>query len=159
MKLDRADKLNVVPLIDVMLVLLVIVLTAASFITYGKVEVNLPKTSNSSDEFPKERLEIVLFENNTIKFKDEFVNIDDLKFELSQISKEEFILFKGDKKAEFGVFVDILQILKELNLSNFMIMTEKNERSAFCKVGIWNFFIGFGTCVLLRILSNGSKKQ
>ncbi|MBQ9291704.1 MAG: biopolymer transporter ExbD [Campylobacter sp.] len=128
MKLDRADKLNVVPLIDVMLVLLVIVLTAASFITYGKVEVNLPKTSNSSDEFPKERLEIVLFENNTIKFKDEFVNIDDLKFELSQISKEEFILFKGDKKAEFGVFVDILQILKELNLSNFMIMTEKNER-------------------------------
>ena len=38
-------KLNVVPLIDVMLVLLTIVLCAASFIEYGKVEVQLPKAS------------------------------------------------------------------------------------------------------------------
>ena len=43
---------------------------------------------------------------------------------LSEFPKDKFILFKGDEKAEFGKFVDILQILKELGLSNFLIMTE-----------------------------------
>ena len=117
-------KLNVVPLIDVMLVLLTIVLCAASFIEYGKVEVQLPKASQGEKEFPKERVEILLKVDGEIALDDEVLHLDALKERLSEFPKDKFILFKGDEKAEFGKFIDILQILKELGLSNFLIMTE-----------------------------------
>ncbi|QKF91766.1 biopolymer transporter ExbD [Campylobacter sp. CCUG 57310] len=124
MKLQEDFKLNVVPLIDVMLVLLVIVLCAASFIEYGKIEVNLPKDALGSKEFPEDRAEILLNIDNQILFNEETVDIDKLKELLQQLPKDKFILFKGDERAEFGKFVDILQILKELGLANFLIMTE-----------------------------------
>ena len=69
-------KLNVVPLIDVMLVLLTIVLCAASFIEYGKVEVQLPKASQGEKEFPKERAEILLKVDGEIALDDEVLHLD-----------------------------------------------------------------------------------
>ena len=43
------NQINVIPLVDVMLVLLVIVLTTATFITAGQIPVNLAKTAAASD--------------------------------------------------------------------------------------------------------------
>ncbi|MFL1705741.1 ExbD/TolR family protein [Campylobacter sp. MOP7] len=124
MDMKEDFKLNVVPLIDVMLVLLVIVLCAASFIEYGKVEVQLPKSSKSDKEFPKDRSEILLKASGEIILDEEGLDLQVLKERLSEFPKDKFILFKGDERSEFGKFVDILQILKELGLSNFLIMTE-----------------------------------
>lgn len=124
MKLEEDFRLNVVPLIDVMLVLLVIVLCAASFIEYGKVDIKLPKSKDGSKEFPQERIEILLNSENMISINDKNVNLDALKAKLKDLSKDTFILFKGDERAQFGEFVVILQILKELELANFVIMTE-----------------------------------
>ena len=45
----EVDQINVIPLVDIMLVLLVIVLTTATFITTGQIPVNLAKASTSSD--------------------------------------------------------------------------------------------------------------
>lgn len=124
MDMKEDFKLNVVPLIDVMLVLLVIVLCAASFIEYGKVEVQLPKSSKSDKDFPKDRSEILLKASGEIILDEEELDLQVLKERLSEFPKDKFILFKGDERSEFGKFVDILQILKELGLSNFLIMTE-----------------------------------
>ena len=44
----EVDQINVIPLVDIMLVLLVIVLTTATFITTGQIPVNLAKASASS---------------------------------------------------------------------------------------------------------------
>lgn len=129
MHLDRNDKLNVIPLIDVMLVLLAITLTAASFITYGKVEVSLPSSKTSSKEFPQERMEIVINQKNELFYNGNSVDITSLKETLSTLKKDDFILFKGDKIAHFGTFISILEILKELGLSNFVIMTEVRNES------------------------------
>lgn len=45
----EVDQINVIPLVDIMLVLLVIVLTTATFITTGQIPVNLAKASTSAD--------------------------------------------------------------------------------------------------------------
>ena len=48
--MDRElDQINVIPLVDVMLVLLVIVLTTATFITTGQIPVNLAKAKEAGD--------------------------------------------------------------------------------------------------------------
>ncbi|MSN95811.1 biopolymer transporter ExbD [Campylobacter sp. FMV-PI01] len=128
MKIENDFKLNVVPLIDVMLVLLAIVLCAASFIEYGKIDMTLPKSGESSDDFPKQRVEISLYDDGSIKFDDMVVDLETLKLNLQDLNKETPLIFKGDEKAHFKSFVEIVQLLKKHNLSNFLIMTEiKNE--------------------------------
>ena len=67
---------------------------------------------------------------------DEVLHLDTLKERLSEFPKDKFILFKGDEKAEFGKFVDILQILKELGLSNFLIITLSCMRSRIISANI-----------------------
>ncbi|NLK67109.1 MAG: biopolymer transporter ExbD [Campylobacteraceae bacterium] len=128
MKIENDFKLNVVPLIDVMLVLLTIVLCAASFIEYGKIDMTLPKSGASSNELPKQRVEISLYADGTMKFDGNFVDIETLELNLEALDKETPLVFKGDEKSEFKNFVDIVQLFKKYNLSNFIIMTEaKNE--------------------------------
>ncbi|MCI6988915.1 MAG: biopolymer transporter ExbD [Campylobacter sp.] len=122
--MENDFKLNVVPLIDVMLVLLTIVLCVASFIEYGKVDLNLPKSYSGSGEFPKDRVEINLDKNGEISFDNQKMSLSFLKENLQILPKDKFIIFKGDEKAYFGEFVEILQILKECELSNFVIMTQ-----------------------------------
>ncbi len=45
----EVNQINVIPLVDVMLVLLVIVLTTATFITAGQIPVNLAKAKEASE--------------------------------------------------------------------------------------------------------------
>ncbi|QKF93119.1 biopolymer transporter ExbD [Campylobacter sp. CCUG 57310] len=125
MDIKNDFKLNVVPLIDVMLVLLAIVLTAASFIEYSKINITLPDSNPSLDkeDLPKEKIELTLDANGEISINERVIDMDDLRNELNILQKDQFILFKGDKEAQFGKFVDILQLLKEFELQNFLIMT------------------------------------
>ena len=46
MKIKRAEGLNIIPLIDVMLVLLAIVLSVSTFIAQGKIPITLPQADN-----------------------------------------------------------------------------------------------------------------
>ena len=48
--MKKIDSMNLVPFIDVMLVLLVIVLTTASFVNTSRIQVNVPKISDSSNK-------------------------------------------------------------------------------------------------------------
>ncbi|EJS88741.1 biopolymer transport protein [Pasteurella multocida subsp. multocida str. Anand1_cattle] len=53
--MKKFDEINIIPFIDIMLVLLAIVLITASFISQGKIQVNVPKASSTvafrSDDF------------------------------------------------------------------------------------------------------------
>ena len=55
--MKKFDEINIIPFIDIMLVLLAIVLITASFISQGKIQVNVPKASSTvafkSDELAK----------------------------------------------------------------------------------------------------------
>ena len=55
--MKKFDEINIIPFIDIMLVLLAIVLVTASFISQGKIKVNVPKASSTvafkSDELTK----------------------------------------------------------------------------------------------------------
>lgn len=124
MKIQNDFKLNVVPLIDVMLVLLTIVLCTASFIEYGKIDMTLPKSTNSSNQFPKKRVEILLYADGVIKFEDTILDLNELDDKLSALSNDINIIFKGDENANFKNFIEIIELLKKHNLSNFIIMTE-----------------------------------
>lgn len=127
MKIQNDFKLNVVPLIDVMLVLLTIVLCAASFIEYQKIDMNLPKADGYLDQNPQKSVEISLYMDGSIKLDGNLITLANLENHLKTLSKDTQIVFKGDEKSEFKGFIEIIELLKQNDLSNFKIEVEAKK--------------------------------
>lgn len=122
----KFDNINVVPFIDIMLVLLVIVLTTASFIQTGLIKLDLPTSSSKIEEKPKKELKISIKKNGDIFFDKEKIEQDEVEKRLLEHSKESPIHLYSDKEVQFNNFVFILDILKKNKYENLGIVT-KNE--------------------------------
>lgn len=122
---SKFDNINVVPFIDIMLVLLVIVLTTASFIQTGLIKLDLPTGSSKMKEQPKKELKISIKANGDIYFDKEKIAHDDVERELLTHDKKNPIHLYSDKNAKFDNFVFILDILKKHEYENLGIITKK----------------------------------
>ena len=122
----KFDNINVVPFIDIMLVLLVIVLTTASFIQTGLIKLDLPTSSSKVEEKPKKELRISIKKNGEIFFDKEKIEHKDVEKKLLEHNKETPIHLYSDKEAQFNNFVFILDILKKNAYENLGIVT-KND--------------------------------
>jgi len=121
----KFDTINVVPFIDIMLVLLVIVLTTASFIQTGLIKLDLPEGSSTMKEQPKKELKISIKVNGDIYFDKNKVPHTEVEKQLLKHNKKDPILLYSDKNAKFDNFVFILDILKKNHYENLGIITKK----------------------------------
>ena len=121
----KFDTINVVPFIDIMLVLLVIVLTTASFIQTGLIKLDLPEGTSQMKEQPKKELKISIKENGDIFFGKDKVAHEEVEKLLLKHNKKDPIHLYSDKNAKFDNFVFILDILKKHEYENLGIITKK----------------------------------
>jgi biopolymer transport protein ExbD len=127
MRQQKFDSINVVPFIDIMLVLLVIVLTTASFIQTGIIKLDLPISSSEVESRPQKELKISIKKSGEVFFDKEKVTKEDIeKRLLSTQKREDPIHLYCDKEAQFEKFVFLLDILKKNKYENLGIIT-KNE--------------------------------
>ncbi|CUU71659.1 TonB system transport protein ExbD [Campylobacter hyointestinalis] len=127
-KLPKNEGLNIIPFIDIMLVLLAIVLSVSTFIAQGEIKINLPKSQSAaslSDEIKK--LLITIDENNKFYLDDKETSIDDIKSKFENLSLDTFVELKSDKNAKFESFIQIIDLLKLKNHDKFQIITEKEQ--------------------------------
>lgn len=124
MRRQKFDSINVVPFIDIMLVLLVIVLTTASFIQTGLIKLDLPTSSSQVEEKPKKELKISIKKSGEIFFDKEAIKKEEVERRLLTHSKESPIHLYSDKEATFDNFVFILDILKKNKYENLGIVTK-----------------------------------
>ncbi len=122
----RGDGLNVVPFIDIMLVLLAIVLSVSTFIAQGKIKVSLPNAKNAEKSQPNDQKVVVIFvdEHDNIFVDDKPTNLEALSAVVKQTDPKTLIDLKSDKSSRFETFISIMDILKEHNHENFSISTE-----------------------------------
>ena len=126
--MKRFDNINVIPLIDVMLVLLAIVLTTASFIVQDKLNIELPETENTQAYQPPSELKpiaLAIDKANQIMLQDKPQDAEQLAAFLASLTKEQPITLRVDKQANFGTFVTVVDLLKGESLNNLTILTEK----------------------------------
>jgi biopolymer transport protein ExbD len=126
MQLKKFDSMNVVPFIDIMLVLLVIVLTTATFVARGIIPVNLSKAKSANTIKEKKRLVITIKQDGAIFFDKEQIAKDKVETKLLTYKKQSQISINCDKNAKFDNFVYILDILKNSGFKNVGVIT-KNE--------------------------------
>lgn len=122
----RGDGLNVVPFIDIMLVLLAIVLSISTFIVQGKIKVSLPNAKNAEKSQPNDQKVVVISvdEHDNIFVDDKPTNLEALSAVVKQIDPKTLIDLKSDKSSRFETFISIMDILKEHNHENFSISTQ-----------------------------------
>ncbi len=122
----RGDGLNVVPFIDIMLVLLAIVLSISTFIAQGKIKVSLPNAKNAEKTQPNDQKVVVISvdEHDNIFVDDKPTNLEALSAVVKQTDPKTLIDLKSDKSSRFETFISIMDILKEHNHENFSISTE-----------------------------------
>ncbi|ANH46028.1 TonB system transport protein ExbD [Helicobacter pylori] len=122
----RGDGLNVVPFIDIMLVLLAIVLSVSTFIAQGKIKVSLPNAKNAEKSQPNDQKVVVISvdEHDNIFVDDKPTNLEALSAVVKQTDPKTLIDLKSDKSSRFETFISIMDILKEHNHENFSISTQ-----------------------------------
>lgn len=121
----KFDQINVIPFIDIMLVLLVMVLTTATFIKQGIIPVDLPSAKATQKEDTKKELTIYVNSKGEIFLEKEKVNSITLEEKLSKISKKQVIILRSDKNSKFQDFVTVMDTLKKLHLEQLYIVTKE----------------------------------
>ena len=123
--MKRFDQINVIPFIDIMLVLLAIVLTTATFISQGQIEINLPTANSAEQVVEKQAKKITITVNtkNQIYLEDKQLNLNALSAALKDVNKDTQIVFRVDKQVVFEKFVQIIDLLKTHKLEKFSIIT------------------------------------
>lgn len=123
--MKRFDQVNVIPFIDIMLVLLAIVLTTATFISQEKIAVELPEAENTITDTQKEAVKILIDHAGKYFLGQKPVDFVVLAQELKSLTKDNHIVLYVDKSARFEQFIKIIDSLKENQLDNLSIMTRR----------------------------------
>ena len=121
----RFDQINVIPFIDIMLVLLVMVLTTATFIKQGVIPVDLPEAKAKQKEDIQKEVTVYVNAKGEMFFEKERVDLAQLEQKLSQISKKQTVVLRSDKESKFQDFVSVMDILKRLGHEQLYIVTKE----------------------------------
>ena len=107
------DQINVIPLVDVMLVLLVIVLTTATFISSGQIPVNLAKAKEVGNR-KEAPIVITLTADGTLFFNDHAVSEGGLQGVLAAEPRESSVIVRADKVTLLERFVSVVDEVRGL---------------------------------------------
>jgi len=125
MRRERFDKMNVVPFIDIVLVLLVIILATSTFVKNQTIKVDLPTASSEKNE-EKKNIQIAVNKEGQYSYGNEVLSIDLIREKLMKLDpKKDLISLRMDKSSEFRYFVVIIDILKTKGFENISIITKK----------------------------------
>lgn len=126
MKMKRIDSINVIPFIDIMLVLLVMVLTTATFVKTGLIPVDLPEAKGSAAEHKPSELKLTIKKDGTLLLGDnEQVSIEQFEQKVVAGGREMTVILYSDKDAAFQNFVGVMDVLKRLGHEQLYIVTDK----------------------------------
>ncbi len=124
MRVKKFDSMNVVPFIDIMLVLLVIVLTTSTFIARGIIPVDLSEAKSSIPLKNDKIVVITIKPHRHIFFDKEEIGKDEIIERLKNYKKDTVININCDKHSRFGSFVKIIDTLKREGYTNLGIITK-----------------------------------
>lgn len=122
-------EINITPLVDVVLVLLLIFMLTAPVLQSG-VEVAIPKT-RSVAQLTEERLVVTIDKDQNVFLQDKPVNVNELPARLASVGKgnaaKRIIYLRADEQVPFGAFASVMDAVKQAGITNISIVTRPIE--------------------------------
>ena len=119
-------QINIVPMVDIMLVLLVIVLVTANFVVLGRIDVNLPKADSPRDQ-PQEVLMLSMRADGLILLDRLPLELEELESALASKSRDNPVLISADRELAIQPFITLVDALKRLGFTRIGVQTRRNE--------------------------------
>jgi biopolymer transport protein TolR len=123
--------INVTPLVDVVLVLLIIFMVTAPVLQSG-IEVNVPKT-RTVKEITEERMVISINKQQRVFLGSDAININEIKSKLRQKIRDpqhQSVFIRADEDVPFGAFATVMDAVKGAGITNVSIVTQPLDQNA-----------------------------
>jgi biopolymer transport protein TolR len=124
--------INVTPLVDITLVLLIIFMVTATYIVRESIEVELPRAAHGGESVGV-MLNIVVTKDPKIYVDGVETSEDELKRKVGEAvakDKDARVIISADKHAQHGAFVHVIDVAKGQGISKFAINIERDETAA-----------------------------
>ncbi len=126
-------EINVTPMVDVMLVLLIIFMVSAPLLTVG-VPIDLPQTQAKSMDQDKEPLAVSVDDKGKVFLQNTEISVDELVAKLKAITEarggmDERIYVRGDKKVDYGTVMKVMGRLSAAGFKRVALITEVEQGS------------------------------
>jgi len=123
-------EINITPLVDVVLVLLVIFMLTAPVLQSG-IQVAVPKT-RTVKEITQQRTVVTVDKDQNVFINDKPVNLNDLPNILRSQNQntdttQQVIYLRADQSVRFGVFAEVMDAVKQAGITNVSIVTQPIE--------------------------------
>ena len=121
--------INVTPLVDVMLVLLIIFMVTAPMMMQG-VEVNLPQTTAKSIKTREDPLILTINKKREIFLEDRQIGLNDLENKMKTIFKyrrNKEVLLRADREVPYGFVIKVIAGVKRAGIDKLGMITEPIE--------------------------------
>ncbi len=122
-------EINMTPLIDIMLVLLIIFMVTSTAALESGLDIELPKTSITNEKKQDEILIITLGKDGRVAIQGKYVEegklVDEMVSKLKEL-KTESVILEGDTQAFLGKAVEIMDVAKSAGAKNFSIAAEED---------------------------------
>jgi len=123
--------INITPLVDVVLVLLIIFMVTAPVLQSG-IEVNVPRTKTVK-EITEERMVISIDKKQRVFLGSDPVNINEIAAKIRQKIRDpqrQFIFIRADQDVPFGAFASVMDAVKSSGITNVSIVTQPLDSNA-----------------------------
>lgn len=123
------SEINVTPMVDVMLVLLIIFMVAAPLLTVG-VPIDLPETKAKALNVDTQPITISIGANGEIHLQETEIPLDELVAKLQAISKtgyDERIFIRGDKATNYGAAMKVMGLIQAAGYKNIGLISLQEQ--------------------------------
>ena len=121
--------INITPLVDVVLVLLLIFMLTAPVLQSG-IDVAIPHT-RSTESLTEERMVVTIDKDQNVFLQDKAVNLADLPAQLRSNGQEagkRVVYVRADERVPFGAFASVMEAVKQANITNISIVTQPFQK-------------------------------